>query len=254
MTTQPKDRIIVALDVPTFGEATAAIEALAPHVGMAKVGLELITAIGGPHAVAAVHGAKCAVMYDGKFNDIPNTMAGAAKALTTQDVRMFTVHASAGRAAVRAAVEAAGKSLVIGVTVLTSLDDESCIEIFGEKPSKKVRRFAETLVAAGAQAIVCSPQEVANLADLPLLRITPGVRPAWAPANDQKRVMTPGEAILAGADMLVIGRPILKPPAAIGTPVAAARLIADEIAQALERKAALDALKRAEGPECGGGC
>lgn len=230
---EPKDRIIVALDVPGLEAAKPLIASLAHRVGVCKVGLELITAAGGPQAVAAVHDGGSRVMYDAKFNDIPNTMEGAARAVAAQGVKMFTVHASAGRDAVAAAVKAAGKSLVIGVTVLTSLDDESCIEIFGDKPSAKVRAFAEMLVEAGAQAVVCSPQEVASLRDLPLLRITPGVRPAWSEAGDQKRFTTPAQAVRSGADMLVIGRPITKPPAAIGSPANAAQLIADEIQEAL---------------------
>ena len=230
---QAKDRIIVALDVPDLGKAKPLISSLAHRVGCCKVGLELITAAGGPQAVEAVHDGGGRVMYDGKFHDIPNTMEGAARGVAAQAVKMFTVHASAGRDAVAAAVKAAGKSLVIGVTVLTSLDDESCIEIFGDKPSAKVRQFAEMLVDAGAHAVVCSPQEVASLRDLPLLRITPGVRPAWAAVGDQKRFTTPAEAVRSGADMLVIGRPILKPPAEIGSPVEAARRIEAEIEEAL---------------------
>lgn len=229
---EPKDRLIVALDVPDLEAAKPLIAALAPHVGYFKIGLELITAVGGPAAVACIKGAGGRVMYDGKFNDIPNTMEGAAKSVARQGAEMFTVHASAGPEAVRAAVDAAPWSVVIGVTVLTSLDETRCIEIFGDRPTAKVRAFAESLVAVQAGAVVCSPKEVGALTDHPLTRITPGVRPAWAALGDQKRVLSPGEAIRAGADMLVIGRPILKPPASVGGPVDAVKLIIDEIAEA----------------------
>ncbi len=227
-----KERIIVALDVPDLETAKPLVAALAPHVGYFKVGLELITAVGGPAAVALIKGAGGKVMYDGKFADIPNTMAGAARSVAALGVEMFTVHASAGPDSVYAAVRHAGNAKVIGVTVLTSLDDHACRGIFGVSAIAAVGSFAFLLRMADAHAIVCSPQEVSLLREIPLLRITPGVRPVWAAAGDQKRVMTPGDAIRAGADMLVIGRPILKPPAEIGGPVDAAKRIADEIAEA----------------------
>jgi len=224
-----KNKIIYALDVDSLDKARRQVAGIAPHVGMLKIGLELITSVGGPQAVAAVHDAGGLVMYDGKFNDIPHTMAGATRPVAAQGVKMFTVHASSGLESVKAAVANCGASKVIGVTVLTSLGEEECIEIFGDKPSAKVRAFAELLCEAGAHAIVCSPQEVGRLADLPLTRITPGVRPRWAAVGDQKRVMTPAEAIHAGADYLVIGRPISAPPPEVGSPADAARLIAMEI-------------------------
>ncbi|HTM68176.1 MAG TPA: orotidine-5'-phosphate decarboxylase [Candidatus Binatia bacterium] len=230
---QAKDKIIYALDVDSLDKAKARVAAISPHVGPIKIGLELITAVGGPQAVDAVHDAGGLVMYDGKFNDIPNTMAGATRPVAARGVKMFTVHASSGLASVKAAVAACGASKVIGVTVLTSIDEEECVEIFGDRPSAKVRAFAELLCEAGAHVVVCSPQEVGGLADLPLLRITPGVRPLWAAAGDQKRVMTPGEAIRAGADYLVIGRPISAPPPEVGSPAEAAGLIAREIEEAL---------------------
>lgn len=230
---EPKDRIIVALDVPDLAAARPLIAALSPHVGMFKVGLELITAVGAPAAVAAVREAGGRVMFDGKFNDIPNTVAGAAKAAAALGVETFTMHATSGREAILAAVAAAGGEKVIGVTVLTSIDDAECAETFGGLTLDVVEALGWKLVEAGAKNVVCSPREVRRLLQMPLTRITPGVRPAWADAGDQKRFTTPAEAVRSGADMLVIGRPITKPPAAIGGPAQAARLIADEIAEAL---------------------
>ena len=151
---------------------------------------------------------------------------------------MFNVHASAGLEAVKAAVAQKGNSKVLGVTVLTSLKDE-CVSIFGKEPADAVVQFAFLLKDAGADGIICSPEEVTALRQHPrldhMLLVVAGVRPLWASNDDQKRVMTPSEAICAGADYLVTGRPIRKPPAEIGTPVEAAKRIADEVAGLLKQ-------------------
>jgi orotidine-5'-phosphate decarboxylase len=182
------------------------------------------------------------VFWDGKLCDIPNTVKGASVATSRMGVRMFNVHASAGIEAVKAAVASKGNSLVLGVTVLTSIgkladDTDECVSIFGDKAGNKVLHFARMLSEAGADGIICSPKELVDLSGSTafdtLLKATPGVRPEWAAVGDQKRVMTPGEAIKAGADYLVIGRPITKPPAEIGGPVEAAKKIAVEIQEAL---------------------
>ena len=166
-------------------------------------------------------------------------MKGASVAISRMGVRMFNVHASAGKEAILQAVANKRNSLVLGVTVLTSIDGDECVSIFGEEPRDKVIEFATMLVDAEADGVICSPQELEALKVFDpgvLLRVTPGVRPKWAAIGDQKRVMTPGEAIKAGADYLVIGRPITKPPPEIGGPVEAAKKIAEEIVQALERR------------------
>ncbi len=235
---EAKDRIIVALDVDSLDKAKSLVESLAPHVGCFKVGLELLTAVGAPKVVEFVHSLGGQIFYDGKFNDIPNTVGGAAKAVAGLNVKMFNVHASAGRKAVEAAVTNKGSSLVLGVTILTSIDEEECVSIFGGKPGAKVLQFSRMLKEVGADGIICSPQELELLGKQKeldsLLKITPGVRPEWAAAGDQKRIMTPAEAIKAGATALVIGRPITKPPAEIGTPADAAKKIAEEISEILE--------------------
>lgn len=237
-TMEVKDRIIVALDVPSLEQAGQLIAELAPYVGCFKVGLELLTAEGGPSAVRFVHEHGGQVFYDGKFCDIPNTVGNAAKAAARLGVKMFNVHASAGQKAIEAAVANKGGSLVLGVTVLTSIGKmedgtDECLSIFGGEVSAKVKQFAQMLADAGADGIICSPKELGVLNDFTLLKITPGVRPEWAAAGDQKRIMTPAEAIKAGATALVIGRPITKPPEGIGTPADAAKKIAEEIQQAL---------------------
>lgn len=230
-------RIIVALDVDNLEKAKPLVETLAPYVWCFKAGLELLTAEGAPEVVDTIHSLGGEVFFDGKFCDIPNTVAGASKVAAAMGVKMFNVHASAGQKSIEAAVANKGQSLVLGVTVLTSISEEECVSIFGDKPGSKVLQFSQMLVQAKADGIICSPQELALLGEKDelanLLKITPGVRPLWAAAGDQKRIMTPREAIKAGATALVIGRPITKPPTEIGTPVEAAKRIADEIALAL---------------------
>lgn len=235
-----KDRIIVALDVDSLDKAKALVESLAPHVGCFKVGLELLTAVGAPKVVEFVHSLGGQVFYDGKFDDIPNTIGGAVKAVAGMNVRMLNVHASAGIEAMMTAVANQGQSLVLAVTVLTSLEENNAHLIFGGPSKAKVLQFARDAKIAGCNGIICSPQEIGLLGKQEelrgLLKVTPGVRPEWAAAGDQKRIMTPTEAIKAGADYLVIGRPITKPPAEIGTPINAAKKITREISLGLKER------------------
>jgi orotidine-5'-phosphate decarboxylase len=234
---EAKDRIIVALDVSTLEEVRRLVEELAPYVGCFKIGLELLTAVGAPKVVEFVHALGGQIFYDGKFDDIPNTVGGAAKAVAGLNVRMFSIHASAGIEAMVAAVANKGQSLVLAVTVLTSLEENNAHLIFGLPSKATVLQLARDAKLAGCDGIICSPQELRVLGEQreldSLLKVTPGVRPVWATAGDQKRVMRPAEAIAAGADYLVIGRPITRPPGGIGTPVDAARKIAEEIASVL---------------------
>lgn len=228
------ERIIVALDVGTLHVAGSLMRELAPlGIKYFKVGLQLLTYMGAPQAVQYVHSFGCKVLFDGKFCDIPNTMGEAASAAASLGVAMFTIHAGAGQKSIKAAVSNCGTAKVLGVTVLTSIDEKECVSIFGNTPNKKVLQFAHVLKNEGAHGIICSPQELTLLKERKeldtLLKVAPGVRPPWAAANDQTRVMTPGEAIIAGADMLVIGRPITNPQKEIGTPEDATRLIIKEI-------------------------
>ena len=234
---EAKDKIIVALDVDSLDKAKSLVESLAPHVWCFKIGLELLTAVGAPKVVEFIHSLGGQVFYDGKFDDIPNTVGGAAKAVAGLNVTMFNVHASAGIEAMMAAVANKGQSFVLAVTVLTSLEENNAHLIFGGPSKAKVLQLARDAKLAGCDGIICSPQELELLGKQKelsgLLKVTPGVRPEWAAAGDQKRIMTPGEAIKSGANYLVIGRPITKPPAEIGTPVDAAKKIAEEIALVL---------------------
>lgn len=233
----PKDRIIVALDVPSLEEAGELVAELAPLVGAFKIGLELISSVGGPHAIHFVQSRGGQVFYDGKFDDIPNTVGKASAAVAQQGVSMYNVHASAGLEALQAAVANKVRSLVLAVTVLTSLEENNAHLIYGGPSKMKVLQFARDALIACCDGVICSPQELDLLAKQSelksLLKVTPGVRPMWAATNDQKRVMTPDEAIRAGADYLVIGRPITKPPIAIGSPSEAAKQIAREISEGL---------------------
>ncbi|MFH1170558.1 MAG: orotidine-5'-phosphate decarboxylase [Candidatus Vogelbacteria bacterium] len=229
----PRDRIIVALDVDSLDKAKSLVESLAPYVGCFKVGLELLTAVGAPEVVRFIHSLGGSVFYDGKFDDIPNTITRTTRAIARLNVKMFNIHASAGIEAMMEAVAYKGKSLVLAVTVLTSLEENNAHLIFGGPTKAKVLQLARDAMIAGCDGVVCSPLELELLGKQKelagLLKIVPGVRPDWATAGDQKRIMTPTEAIKAGATALVIGRPITNPLPNIGTPVQAVQRILEEI-------------------------
>lgn len=232
-----KDRIIVALDVDHLEKAKPLIDALIPYVGCFKVGLELLTSFGTSQVVQLIHQLGGKVFLDGKFHDIPNTIGAASRAASKLNVKMFNVHASSGVEAMKAAVQNKGQSLLLAVTVLTALDESACRAIYGVSVQEKVKKFALEASSVGVDGLVCSPQDLSLLSpESPLkqlLKITPGVRPIWSEAQDQKRYMTPREALLAGATSLVIGRPITRPPRLVGTPVEAVKRILEEISGAL---------------------
>ena len=212
--------IIVALDVPEIDRAARLVEELAPLVGAFKVGAELFT-LAGPDMVRRIRGAGAAVFLDLKFHDIPNTVARAVAAAVILDVQMLTVHASGGLEMLRAAERSSRETalnrgteppLVLGVTVLTSLNSNELSEIgFQANAARQVERLAALAVRAGLGGLVCSPLETVALRQtLPsgLKLITPGIRGPGDPVGDQKRTLSPAEAMAAGADWLVIGRPI----------------------------------------------
>ena len=231
--TSPKDKIIFALDLDALPKATPFIEGLSPYVGCFKIGLELMHSVGTPQAVQHVHRHGGQVFVDCKLNDIPNTVMGASRAISGMGVKFFNVHASSGVEAIRAAASEKGQAKLLVVTVLTSLDDSSSLNIFGKVAREKVLDFAKEAVDSGADGLICSSQELEFLGPLPefkdLLKVTPGIRPSWASSDDQKRILTPKEAIEAGASHLVIGRPISTPPRGIGSPIDAAKAILQEI-------------------------
>lgn len=218
--------IAVALDTGDIATATRWATAVAPHVTTVKVGLELFCHEG-PAAVEKVRAAADVDLFlDLKLHDIPATVGGAARSLSSLRPTYLTVHASGGPAMIAAAAHALPDTRIVAVTVLTSLSAED-LDLLGiaGPPADVVRRWAGLAVDAGARAIVCSPQEVTIVRDAvgpDVVVITPGVRPAGADTNDQARVATPEQAIADGADLLVIGRPIT----AADDPAAAAAQIA----------------------------
>lgn len=263
---QAKDRIIVALDVPTTAEALNLVKELHPYVGCFKVGLELLTSEGAPQVIKAIKDAGGKVFYDGKFMDIPNTIAGSVRPVTKMGVDIFNVHCLGGKEMMRVAKVTATETatlsgkpcpLILGVTILTSLSHDDMVELGVFKPlniadqkelSDQKRKEMEWIVAhqlaylaqeSGLDGVIASPQEIKAIrayCQPEFLIVTPGVRPLWAATGDQKRVMTPGEAIKAGANYLVIGRPITKPPLEMHGAVEAAKKITDEIMSALAER------------------
>lgn len=206
------DKIIVALDVATNRKALDLVTELAPSVGLFKIGLQLYTAEGAG-LVRAIPFLGPKVFLDLKLHDIPNTVAKAVESAGKLGVRMLTIHLSGGSEMIRAAVDARRDDmLILGVTVLTSSTDETLREIgVSDSTNDHVLRLARMGVSAGIDGLVASPHEARLLRTEfgdKIKIITPGVRPSWSEPGDQKRFMTPREALDAGADYLVIGRPI----------------------------------------------
>lgn len=206
--------VIVALDFPDAGAALALAEKLDPALCRVKVGKELFTR-GGPDMVRTLAGQGFDVFLDLKFHDIPNTVAGAVAAAADLGVWMVNVHASGGRAmmeAARKALPLGGDTLLIAVTVLTSMGEEDLGEInIHVSPEEQVMTLARLTADCGLDGVVCSARETRPLRESmgqDFALVTPGIRPAGDSANDQKRVMTPAEAIACGSNYLVIGRPV----------------------------------------------
>ena len=212
--------IIVALDVADAVTAVQLAEQLAPVTGAFKIGKELFVSAG-PDIVRKIGASGVPIFLDLKFHDIPNTVAKAVAAATRLGVQMLTIHTSGGTAMMKAAEESARKTarelgrpdpLVLGVTVLTSFDSNELAEIGVEaNVGRQVERLANLATKSGLRGLVCSPLEIADLRGfLPkeMQLVTPGIRTGAEKSDDQKRTLTPREAIRAGANWLVIGRPI----------------------------------------------
>lgn len=232
-----KDKILCAIGTPDLEQAVSLSQRLQPHIGGFKLGLEFFTA-NGPSGIEKVAESGMPVFLDLKFHDIPNTVAGAVRSAIRLKPILMTIHASGGPEMMRAAAEAAKEEsdkqnlpcpLLLAVTVLTSMDkgDLDAIGMIGEAHSQ-VLRLAELAQTNGINGIVCSPREielVKKAFDNELTLVVPGIRPVWAAKGDQKRIMTPADAVRAGADYLVIGRPITQ----ADNPEEAAQKIAEEI-------------------------
>lgn len=225
---EPGNRLIVALDAANRRDADALVERLAGVPSWCKLGLELFCAEG-PSIVSdyVAHGRR--VMLDLKLHDIPETVSRATARVAALGAGLLTVHAGGGRAMLEAAVKAAGATRILAVTVLTSLDDADLAQIGAQGPvADLVVRRARLAIEAGCAGVVASPHEIAAvraIAPPGFLIVTPGVRPAGAAAGDQKRVMTPRQARDAGADLVVVGRPLRD----AADPAAAARAIVAEL-------------------------
>ena len=236
------DKLIVALDVDTPAQALSLVNELNTVAGMFKIGSTLFT-LAGPQIVRDIVGLGANVFLDLKFHDIPHQVAGAARAAAQLGVSLFTIHASGGADMMRAAVDAVAdvaeregteRAKVLAVSVLTSIDANTLMQIgVNSSPVESVLRLVKLAEQSGVDGVVASPQEAAKIratvANRKLLIVTPGIRPAANDAGDQRRVSTPAAALTAGADYLVVGRPIT----AAADPVAAARQIADEMQQAM---------------------
>ncbi|HEX9461308.1 MAG TPA: orotidine-5'-phosphate decarboxylase [Alphaproteobacteria bacterium] len=229
----PASRIIVAIDRMTLADAHADIGRVGPRLGFVKLGLEFFVA-NGPQGVRAVAG-PLPLFLDLKLHDIPNTVAGGVRAACSVSPRFLTIHSAGGEAMMRAAAEAAkaagsSRPMLLAITVLTSLDEADLKAVGQAGPVRdQVRRLAALAQTSGLDGVVCSPHELQALrADCgrDFVLVTPGIRPAATGTDDQKRAMTPSEAIRLGADYLVVGRPITQ----ADDPAAALAKIADEIA------------------------
>lgn len=262
---KPHERIILPLDVSNVETAISLVEQLSPHVGVFKVGFEAIYSTMAdllllPNKEIVFYLWKIRELaqkitaqkafFDVKLADIPNTVETAVKAIVRLKPKMFNIHASAGKEVIARAVANKGESLLFGVTVLTTIDNDECISIFNTEPGIKVIQFAKMLVEGGADGVICAPKEGLLLRHInrfdKLIIACPNIRPEWMAMKEERervrddqnieRQMTPAEAIKAKIDMLVIGRPIINPPAEIGGPVEAAKRIAEEIEEALGKR------------------
>jgi orotidine-5'-phosphate decarboxylase len=236
---EARQRLIVALDFPTADAAFALVEKLDGRCLWFKVGLELFVAAG-PALVERLAKRGCSIFLDLKFNDIPNTVAGAVRTGAALGVRMMTMHANGGPAmlaAAKAALEGvADPPQLLAVTVLTSMDQSQVNAVgVGRTPAAQVELLARMGLGAGINGFVCSPQEVATLRALAgpdAVLVIPGIRPSGGEVGDQKRVATPADALRNGASYLVVGRPITQ----AADPAAAAEAILQEMAAALPAK------------------
>jgi orotidine-5'-phosphate decarboxylase len=235
----PKDRLIVALDVPSAAEARALIAELRDEVGVFKCGLELFTSCGTEiFTMARECGVK--IFFDAKFHDIPNTVAQACRAAVKNGVDIFNLHATGGQAMMEAAARATAeqhaevggtKPALIAVTILTSMSAEALKnDLKVSLPLNEMVPYLASLAkASGLDGVVASAQEAESIRQVcgdDFLIVTPGIRPAWAEANDQSRIVTPRDAIARGADYIVVGRPIVK----AANRVEAARKVVEELA------------------------
>ena len=207
-----KAPIAVALDAPDLETAKTWAKEVSPYVSTLKIGLETYLRDGKKSIEQIKEISNCDLFLDLKLHDIPATVAGACRSVANLNPKYLTVHASGGSEMINEAAKTLPNTLIVAVTILTSIDEKNLQEIGFKNSSKESAvNLAKLAVAAGARAIVCSPQEVAEIrknVDSSIVLITPGIRPQGSSSNDQQRIATPQEALLNGANLLVIGRPI----------------------------------------------
>ncbi len=229
----PSPDVILALDLPSRAEAFSFLDRIGPDLRWVKIGLQMFVREG-PGFLDEISSRGHRIFLDLKLHDIPNTVASAVRSLKGRPVDLLTLHASGGTEMMKQAVAAARETnpnlKLLAVTVLTSIDDAALAETgIADGATNQVQRLAALALGAGVPGLICSPQELPALRarfDRGPLLITPGVRPAGADAGDQKRTMTPREASVAGADFIVVGRPLLQakdPKAALAAIVAEMR-------------------------------
>ncbi len=239
----PIERVMVALDFDELEEAVSLIEALRAYPVTFKVGNQLGTYEGWLRVIQTIHSTGAKIFCDTKFKDIPATVERSCRAITRHQPEFFNIMADNSPAALIGAVKGRDqavknyglkkKPVLLGVTVLTSITDTESQELYGKVAKEKVLQFATMAAQNGLDGVVCSPQEAAllkeNESTSSLLLVTPGIRPEWAVAGDQSRVLSPADAVRAGSDYLVIGRPITKPPESVGSPADALERILNEL-------------------------
>ncbi len=236
---EPKERIILALDVADYEEAMDIIERFREHIDIFKVGSELFTSAG-PRIIEEIHTKGKKVFLDLKYHDIPNTVSRTATIVAELGVFMFNVHTLGGlemmKKTARTLVEVSLKKnkkrpILLGVTILTSIDQQALRDELGigQRMNTQVRHLSGLALKAGLDGVVASPQEIETIrthCGNGFLIVTPGIRPSWTPQDDQKRTMTPKEALRKGADYVVMGRAIMSQP----DPFKALERIKEEIA------------------------
>lgn len=242
MTKFTPDKIMVALDVDTLEEARTIAESLRGTGVTFKIGNQLGTYAGWKACITFAREYGAQIFCDTKFKDIPITVEKSARAITRHQPDFFNIMADTQPEAIRGAVAGIQsaiddygltKPLLLGVTVLTSYSADDAQSIYGASAHEKVLQFASSAATNGLDGVVCSAEEAKllknNEATKDLLLVTPGIRPLWAASGDQARVLTPRQAVEAGADYLVIGRPITQPPPEVGSPRSAFDKILEEI-------------------------
>jgi orotidine-5'-phosphate decarboxylase len=207
-----KAPIAVAIDAPDLETAKKWAKEVSPYVSTLKIGLETYLRDGKKSIEQIKEISNCDLFLDLKLHDIPATVAGACRSVADLNPKYLTIHASGGSEMINEAAKTLPNTLIVAVTILTSIDEKNLQEIGFKNSSKESAvNLAKLAVVAGARAIVCSPQEVAEIrknVDSSIVLITPGIRPQGSSSNDQQRIATPPEALLNGANLLVIGRPI----------------------------------------------